>query len=235
MNEISEYVARVTERFHSELGSSLVEVSKLGSLAHGGFSAIYSDIDVGLLLSCQEPASDFAALVIQAKSLHPELGKKLSVFWGNPAFSWGRLPVIDRLDLLDHGIPIMGDHKADFPRPTRVEVHQALRESIEKNWQPRIPELQALTRLEAKDRKPYVRAILYAARLIFTWDKLAVDSNDRAVEYLHQVQPPGLDLKPIDMALACRQDQCTAEEVFTLRTDLNRQVQSALSYISKRT
>jgi hypothetical protein len=62
-----------------------------------------------------------------------------------------------------------------------------------------------------------------------------VDSNDRAVEYLHQVQPPGLDLKPIDMALACRQDQCTAEEVFTLRTDLNRQVQSALSYISKRT
>jgi hypothetical protein len=235
MNEISEYVARVAEHFRSELGPSLVEVYKLGSLAHGGFSAIYSDIDVGLLLNCQEPPSDFAALVIQAKSLHPELGKKLSVFWGNPALSWGRLPVIDRLDLLDHGLPLLGDHKANFPRPTALEIRHALRESIEKSWQPRIPELQALTRLEAKDRKPYVRAILYAARLIFTWDKLVVDSNDRAVEYLHQVQPPGLELAPIDRALACRRDQCSVEEVFALRADLNRQVQSALSYISKRT
>jgi hypothetical protein len=139
------------------------------------------------------------------------------------------------LDLLDHGVPLLGDHKANFTRPTQVEVHQALRESIEKSWQPRIPELQALTRLEAKDRKPYVRAILYAARLIFTWDKLAVDSNDRAVEYLHQIQPPGLDLEPINRALACRRDQCTVEEVFALRADLNRQVHSAVSYISKRT
>jgi hypothetical protein len=32
-----------------------------------------------------------------------------------------------------------------------------------------------------------------------------MDSNDRAVEYLHQIEPAGLDLKPIDMALACRQ------------------------------
>jgi hypothetical protein len=235
MNQIAEYVARVAEHFRSELGSSLVEVYKLGSLAHGGFSATYSDIDVGLLLNCAEPPSDIPALVIEAKSLHPELGKKLSVFWGNPEFKWGRLPVIDRLDLLDHGMPLLGNHKADFRRPTAVEVHKALRESIEKSWQPRIPELQALTRLETKDRKPYVRAILYAARLIFTWDKLAVDSNNRAVEYLHQVQPPGLDLKPIDMALACRQDQCTAEDVFAVCADLNGQFQSALRYISERT
>ena len=235
MNEISQYVARVAEHFRSELGTSLVEVYKLGSLAHGGFSVSYSDIDVGLLLNCEEPPADIAALVSDGKSLHPELGKKLSVFWGNPEFKWGRLPVIDRLDLLDHGVPLLGDHKANFPRPTQVEVHQALRESIEKSWQPRIPELQALTRLEAKDCKPYVRAILYAGRLIFTWDKLAVDSNDRAVEYLHEVRPPGLDLEPIHRALACRQDQCTAEDVFALGTDLNRQVHSAVSYISKRT
>jgi len=70
--------------------------------------------------------------------------------------------------------------------------------------------------------------------LIYTWDNLAVDSNDRAVEYLHQVQPPGLDLKPIDMALVCRNEKCTAEEVFALRTDFNRQCESAISYISTR-
>ena len=147
----------------------------------------------------------------------------------------GTFAGIDRLDLLDHGVPLLRNHKADFRRPTAVEVHKALRESVEKSWQPRIPELQALARLETKDRKPYVRAILYAARLIFTWDKLRVDSNDRAVEYLHQVRPPGLDLKPIDKALACRQDRCTAEDVFALRTDLNGQFRSVLRYISERT
>ena len=52
MNEIAQYVARVAEFFHLRLAPSLVEVYKLGSLAHGGFSNVYSDIDVGLLLTC---------------------------------------------------------------------------------------------------------------------------------------------------------------------------------------
>jgi len=54
----------------------------------------------------------------------------------------------------------------------------------------------------------------------------------RAVEYLYQVQPSGLDLKPIDMALACRNEKCSAEELFALQVDLNRQCESTFSYIS---
>jgi len=54
----------------------------------------------------------------------------------------------------------------------------------------------------------------------------------RAVEYLHQVQPSGLDLKPIDMALACRNEKCTAEGVFALQIDPNRQCESAIRYVS---
>ena len=68
--------------------------------------------------------------------------------------------------------------------------------------------------------------------MIYTWDTLAVGSNDRAVEYLHQIQPPGLALQPIDMALACRNEKCTVEDVFTLHTDLIRQCESAVRYIS---
>ena len=49
MVEITAFVGRVAEYFKGELGTSLVEAYKLGSLAHGGFSPIYSDIDVGLL------------------------------------------------------------------------------------------------------------------------------------------------------------------------------------------
>ena len=230
--EIASFVVRVATLFDRELGSFLVEAYKLGSLAHGGFSEIYSDIDVGLLLNCAEPPKDMANLIAHAKSSDPEYGKKLSVFWGNPEFTWGRLPVIDRIDLLDHGVPLLRGVKPGFRRPTKEEIHQEQLQSIERSWKSRLPELSRLTTLEPKVRKPYIRAILYSARLIYTWDNLAVDSNDRAVEYLHQVQPSGLDLKPIDMALACRNGKCAAEDVFALHADLNRQCESAVRYIS---
>lgn len=229
--DLENFVARVAEHFKSELGSSLVEAYKLGSLAHGGFSEMYSDIDVGLILNCSEPPSAMSELITVVKSSDPEYGKKLSMFWGSPEFTWGRLPVIDRIDLLDHGVPLLHGVKPEFRRPSQEEIHQEQLQSIERSWKSRLPELNRLATLEAKDRKPYIRAILYSARLIYTWDNLAVASNDRAVEYLHQVQPPGLDLKSIEMALACRNDQCTAEDVFALRTDLHRQAESAVSYI----
>lgn len=234
MKEITNFVSRVAEHFKSRLGASLVEAYKLGSLAHGGFSDIYSDIDLGLLLNCAEPPADMPTLIAEAKTLDDEYGKKLSVFWGNPEFTWGRLPVIDRLDMLDHGIPLLYGVKPTFRRPTKEEIHEEQLQSIERSWKSRLPELSRLTTLEPKDRKPYIRAILYAARLIYTWDNLVVASNDRAVEYLHQVQPPGLNLRPIDMALACRNGKCAAEDEFALRTDLNRQCESAVSYISAR-
>jgi hypothetical protein len=231
-SDITSYVARVADYFNSALGSALVEVYKVGSLAHGGFSNIYSDIDVGLLLNSGEPPERMSELIAEAKLLDGEYGKKLSVFWGNPDCAWGRLPNLDRLDLLDHGVPLLAGYKPNFSRPTKSEIRGELLRSIEKSWKPRLPELNGLTELAPENRKPYIRAILYAARLIYSWDNLAMDSNDRAVEYLHQVQPPGLDLKPIDMALACRQEKCTADDVFALRTDLNRQCESAVSYIS---
>src|SRR3990172_11017707 len=107
MNEITNFVSHIADYFKSALADSLVEVYKLGSLAHGGFSKIYSDIDVGLLLNCTEPPAAMPALIAEAKALDAEYSKKLSVFWGNPDCNWGRLPVIDRLDLLDHGVPLL--------------------------------------------------------------------------------------------------------------------------------
>src|ERR1051325_4493279 len=107
MNDIENFVLRVVKHFQVKLGTSLVDGYKLGSLAHGGFSAVYSDIDIGLLLNCPEPPAGMAEAISAAKNLDSEYGKKLSVFWGNPEYNWGRLPVIDRLDLLDHGVPLM--------------------------------------------------------------------------------------------------------------------------------
>ena len=71
-----------------------------------------------------------------------------------------------------------------------------------------------------------------ADRLIYSWDTLAVDGNDRAVEYLHEIQPAGLDLEPLEMALACRHEKCRPEDVFAPRPDLVRQCENAVGYIS---
>jgi hypothetical protein len=234
MDALSNFARRVARHFQASLGASMVEAYKLGSLAHGGFSLVYSDIDIGLLLACAEPPAQMSEAIDAARILDAEYGKKLSVFWGNAEFGWGRLPVIDRLDLLDHGVPLLGGLAASFRRPTKEEIHREQLQSVERSWKSRLPELSQLTALEPRYRKPYIRAVLYAARLIYTWDNLRVDSNDRAVEYLHQVQPPGLSLRGMEMALTCRSGRCTAEEVFALRTDLNEQCERAIRYISAR-
>ena len=72
VTEIENFVSRVGEYFQSRLGASLVEAYKLGSLAHGGFSNIYSDIDVGFVLNCNEPLSEMAAFIAEAKTLDAE-------------------------------------------------------------------------------------------------------------------------------------------------------------------
>jgi hypothetical protein len=233
MEVVNNYIDKVADHFQIRLGTSLVEVYKLGSLAHGGFSEAYSDLDVGLILNCEHPPEQMDRVIAEAKGLDPAYGKKLSVFWGNPALTWGRLPVLDRLDLLDHGVPLLNGTRAAFLRPSRADIRRALRESIEKSWRPRITVLCELTKLEPKNWKPYIRCILYPARLIFSWDRLGVDSNDCAVGYLRQVRPPGLDLRPIELALTCRHGQCEAEKVFDLKADLDQQFKKTMSYISE--
>ena len=234
MSDIDQFVAGVARHFESRLGASLVDAYKLGSLAHGGFSKVYSDIDMGLLLTCAEAPARMVEWIAEAKLLDTEYGKKLSVFWGNPEFNWGRLPNLDRLDLLDHGVPLLNGHRPQFHRPAKQAIHDELLRSIEKSWKPRLPELNALTELVPANRKPYLRAILYAARLIYSWDNLAMGSNDGAVEYLHDIKPESLDLEPIDMALACRSGRCSADDVFALHVDLVRLSELAVSYISAR-
>jgi len=232
MNTMEDYIVGVAQHFKARLGAALVEIYKIGSLAHGGFSAIFSDLDVALLLGCAEPPAAIAQYIAEAKALRADYGKKLSVFWGNPDYRWGRLPVIDRLDLLDHGVPLLRNHRPAFLRPDQDEIRVALRENLEKSWLPKVADLTHLSELAPKDRKPYIRAILYPARFIYTWDCLAVDSNDRAVQYLHRVRPAGLDLRPMDLALACRQEKCFAEDVFAMRTDLKHQFDRTLSYMA---
>src|ERR1044071_2706080 len=105
------------------------------------------------------------ALLAAAKSLDPEFGKKLSVFWGNPEYDWGRLPVIDRLDLLDHGMAPLAGIRPAFRRARAARPPLARRRSggeyHKKHWKPRErggppppPELPPPPPRGPKDQKP---------------------------------------------------------------------------------
>jgi hypothetical protein len=70
MNGINSYILRIADFFNTRLASPLVEVYKLGSLAHGGFSAVYSDIDVGLLLDCADICQTSTNFMLRNSPLH---------------------------------------------------------------------------------------------------------------------------------------------------------------------
>lgn len=173
-------------------------------------------------------------VIADAKAIDPAHGRRLSVFWGNPDHTWGRLPVLDRVDLIDHGVPLLSANRPDLERPDEVSIRQALLHSVANSWEPHTKALSGLSELKQEDRKPFIRCLLYPARLIYTWDRLRIASNDRAVEYLEQVEPPELDLEPIRLALECRHERCTPEELFARGVDLAAQFSAAKSYIDKR-
>jgi hypothetical protein len=103
-------------RYRAVLGARLVAAYALGSLAHGGFSPLVSDVDLGLVLEDPIDPSDLPTIGAVAEAVKAGgtlLHGRLSVFWGTPETlagraSGGRFPPLDRLDLLENGLLLDG-------------------------------------------------------------------------------------------------------------------------------
>jgi hypothetical protein len=125
-------LAEAAEAYRVALGDRLVAAYALGSLAHGGFSELVSDIDLGLIVS--DPLLPGDAETIQAvadteKRKGSALHGRLSVFWGTPTTlrrerDGGRFPALDRLDLIENGRLLTGsdDARHGLPRPSATEL-----------------------------------------------------------------------------------------------------------------
>src|SRR5262245_38283540 len=102
--------------FQAALRERLVAAYALGSLAHGGFSPLVSDIDLGLVLGDPPRPDDpdrVQAVADAVKGGGTVLHQRLSVFWGTPAMlrgeiAGGRFPPLDRLDLVENGRLLAG-------------------------------------------------------------------------------------------------------------------------------
>lgn len=125
-------LAEAAESYRAALGERLIAAYALGSLAHGGFSPLVSDIDLGLIV--RDPALPGDAETIQTiaeseKAKGSPLHERISVFWGTPSTlrgesDDGRFPALDRLDLIESGRPLFGsdEARASLPRPSADEL-----------------------------------------------------------------------------------------------------------------
>ncbi len=237
-------LARAASAYQEALGSRLIAGYALGSLAHGGFSPLVSDVDFGLILQDPLRATDRMTIRRVARSVRTggsALQERLSVFWGTPSTlrgqgRGGRFPPLDRLDLLDHGRLLTGrDARSSVARPGQAELLVAGAEfalgylrGVRKlpdrlrDWAARGPrddtvldEIRTPSRLVARGPRRLTKIVLFPVRFLFTAETGRVGINTLAAEhYLANADVPAAAL--VTAALAWRLEAPADDEAIAL-------------------
>jgi len=237
-------LAGAVSAYQAALGSRLIAGYALGSLAHGGFSPLVSDVDLGLILQDPLRATDRMTIRKVARSARTEgsaLDERLSVFWGTPSTlqgrrRGGRFPPLDRLDLLDYGRLLTGrDARSSVARPGRAELLVAGAEFALgylggarklpdrlRSWAWRglqhdnVPdEIRASSRLVSRGPRRLTKIVLFPVRFLFTAETGQVGTNALAAgHYLARADAPATKL--VTAALAWRLEPPADDEANAL-------------------
>jgi predicted nucleotidyltransferase len=221
------------------LGGRLTSTYAIGSLAHGGFSAAASDVDLALLTEdvVEPPELRRIAEATEAE-LDTELSRRLSIFhapWRSFAAppAEARFPALDRLDLVRHGVPVDGDDvRAATPEPARGEVvAEAIGFGLEHLGSE--PVRAAIRRPSLGDLRETTKLVLFPVRLLFVARTGRVGSNEDAAAHYHEATGPSR-LEVVDEALRWRRqgtipDRGGAELLRSHLLPLHRQVVGLLS------
>jgi predicted nucleotidyltransferase len=227
-----DFVGTMVPQWEARLGAELIGISLIGSLAHGGFSARYSDIDVALVTQDGLAPDTLEALRAQAVARSTELAPKLSFFWADRGFTRGRFPPLDRADYLDHGIALLERERVLPPRPLLADLRQYLAGAPLANWRERAERFAADATLEPKDRKPFLRALLYPARFAYSFMTGRMASNDVAVGWVRDRAVPGIEYDLIARALACRKANADPDPLFADRSVLLQQIAACAQLVA---
>lgn len=204
-------LARAVSAYQAALGSRLIAGYALGSLAHGGFSPLVSDVDLGLVLQDPLRAKDRLTIRTVARSVRAggsALDQRLSVFWGTPMTlrgqrPGGRFPPLDRLDLLEYGRLLTGrDARDAVDRPGATELLVAgaefalgylgatspglpgrLRARLSPRDDSALDEIRAPARLVARGPRRVTKIVLFPVRFLFTAETGRVGTNTAAAEH----------------------------------------------------
>jgi len=217
-------LALAVSAYQAALGSRLVAGYALGSLAHGGFSPLVSDVDLGLILQDPLRMSDRATIRAVARAVRDSgspLHQRLSVFWGTPSTlrgraRGGRFPPLDRLDLLDYGRLLTGtDARRGLARPTQAELLVAGAEFALgylggvrripdrlRGWARSglhgdavQPEIRTPSLLVSRGPRRLTKVVLFPVRFLYTAATGQVGTNTLAAEhYLASADAPAAEL-----------------------------------------
>ena len=219
-----DFARALSMEWQSQLGGDVIGLYIIGSLAHGGFSRRYSDIDIALLSERELTPATLETLRAQANRLSAELGPKVSLFWTDRSFANGRFPPLDRTDYLDYAVPLCERERVVPPRPSLDEIRVYLAGAPFTKWTESAEAFAASDALATADRKSYLRALLYPARFVASFMTGRMLSNDDAVASLGELGPGGLDTGLIRRALDCRHAAADPDALFPARALLLGQV-----------
>src|SRR5262249_12481482 len=82
----TDFARRLIPIWRSALGDDLLGVYLMGSLAHGGFSARYSDVDLAVVTEAGISAPTLDRVRREAAALSADWAPKLSIFWADRRF-----------------------------------------------------------------------------------------------------------------------------------------------------
>ena len=178
------------------LGTRILSAYAMGSLAHGGFVPTVSDVDLALLLDRVTPADETTMQSIRehvARQLRSPLAQRLSLFWESfqglrtGTFA-GRFPLIDRTDLVAHGICLHGpDQRSAVYLPTGQQLHEQLLIECACFMLDKLATPQRCALLKEPDQllqlgcRELSKIVLYPLRLLNTVDSGKCASNGEAV------------------------------------------------------
>ena len=167
-----------------------------GSLAHGGFSPLVSNVDFGIILTSPLTSTDehqIENIKSYVKNLQIALRERLSIFWGSVASLkneelGGRFPPIDKLDLIQHGKLLAGKDlrkSISIPEPTRQELEISgaeLAVNLLGTSEMMAEFLQPATVVD-KGVRHLTKVVLFPVRFLYTASTGKIGRNDAAVAY----------------------------------------------------
>jgi hypothetical protein len=226
-------VADTVHAAQAVLGGEIEAIFTLGSLAHGGFTPLVSDVDVAIIL--RSTASDTAERIarvqglVAAKGSNP-LSERLSVFWADwHAVRTGkgehiRLGPVDRLDLLESGRLLVGsDQREPSVRPSHLElVVMSADHILSKFTEAYLERLRDTQALVAGGARAVTKAILFPVRFMYTLRSGRIGLNEDSARWYADEGLPGgaLALQAIEWRNGGIADNGLAAEMLELELDL---------------
>jgi hypothetical protein len=215
-------LTQAVEQARQTWGPRLLAAYALGSLAHGGFSDLVSDVDLGLVLGdplAPEDAARVAAVGERVRAGGAPLAERLSIFWATPAIlrgtsEGGRFPPLDRLDLLRYGRLLSArDAREGMAVPdTRALVLAATEQALRGLSTPEVlAELTDPAGLVAAGARHLTKRILFPVRFLYTAQTGAIGRNHDAVAHFVRVESgPAVPL--VDASLRWRETPPAADD-----------------------